>query len=100
MSGYVFTPRARQGLWRVVSAVEERFGRSVSAEVLARLEACFERIATHPGAGHVRHDITEAPGIAFWSVGPTLIAYRQDTDPVQILFVERGELDWAHLMLE
>jgi len=33
-------------------------------------------LAEHPDAGHLRDDLARARAIRFWSVGPTLIAYR------------------------
>ena len=68
--------------------------------VAANLERAFERLAAHPGMGHVREDLTSVADVLFWPVGPTLIAYRSDGAGVEVLLVERGELDWTTLLGE
>jgi plasmid stabilization system protein ParE len=55
-------------------------------------------LAESPGVGHVREDITQNESVLFWSVRPSLIAYRRAADVVEILFVERGERDWDRLL--
>jgi plasmid stabilization system protein ParE len=71
--GYRLTPRAQQGL---------------------------ERLAANPGIGHRREDLTLNKSVRFWSVGPTLIAYRSEHSPIEVLFIERGEVDWERLLIE
>jgi len=46
-----------------------------------------------------REDIAPLP-YSFWPVGPSLIAYRPDVQPVQIVRVVRGARDWRGLLLE
>jgi hypothetical protein len=36
--------------------------------------------------------------VLFWSVAPTLIAYRRRGDGVEVLFIERAERDWRRLL--
>ena len=100
MSGYRLTPRARTGLIRMTLHVEGQFGQDVAHRVIDALEQAFERLAEHPGIGHRREDLTADEHVLFWSVGPTLIAYREFVEGVEILFVERGELDWEHMLEE
>ena len=97
---YRLTPRARAGFHRVAAYVEENFGGVVAERVVGDLERAFERLAKNPGAGHARVDLTRDPRVLFWPVGPTLIAYRPDPEGVQVLFVERGEVDWERIMRE
>jgi plasmid stabilization system protein ParE len=98
---YKLTPKARGGLRRILAHVHDHFGARVAEEVLDRLVAAFELVAEHPLAGHRREDLTEDERIRFWSVGPTLIAYRLGSqDVVEILLVERGERDWERLLAE
>lgn len=98
MTGYRLTPEARIGLRNILEYVEDRFGVRVAEHVLDKLEAAFELLAESPGIGHVREDITTNEQVQFWSVGPTLIAFRLMDDLVEILFVERGERDWERLL--
>jgi plasmid stabilization system protein ParE len=95
---YRLTPRAADGLWRILVYVEERFGAAVTDRVLAEIESAFELLAQRPDVGHRREELTTDPRIRFWSVGPTLIAYRASGDDIEVLFVERGSMDWERLM--
>jgi len=95
VKGYQLTPRARDGVREALEYVEQRFGALVAERVLGQLVSAFESIAETPGIGHRREEITMDDQIRFWSVGPSLIAYRVRTGrPLEILFVERGERDW------
>lgn len=96
-ASYRLTPRAREGLRRLVFHVGENFGTAVGERVLTELEQAFDLLAGRPGVGHTREDITRDERVRFWPVGPTLIAYRSDPEGLEVLFVERGEVDWASL---
>jgi len=98
VSGYKLTPQARIGFRNILEYVEDRFGVRVAERILDKLEAAFELLAESPGIGHVREGITSNEKVRFWSVGPTLIAYRLMDGLVEILFVERGERDWERLL--
>ena len=94
MTRYRLTPRARQGLTEILDYVAREFGTDAAEAVLDRLVEAFDLIAHQPGVGHVREDITDDRTVRFWSVAPTLIAYRASADLVEVLIVERGERDW------
>lgn len=100
MRAYFLTPRARDGLLGIVAFVEERFGAPVADRVLGEIEAAFELLARHPDLGHRREDLTADERLRFWSVGPTLIAYRNVETHVEVLFVERGAVDWERVLDE
>ncbi len=101
MGGYRLTPKARDGLHDILGYVDSQFGGSVVDQVLDRLVGAFELLAGNPGAGHRREDLTQDDRIRFWSVGPTLIAYRAaSSGAIEILIVERGERDWERLLDE
>ena len=91
---YRLTPRAERGLSRIILYSEEHLGGTVADRVLDELVSAFELLAEYPGAGHRREDLTDLDDVLFWSVGPSLIAYRQRGDLIEILMIERGELDW------
>lgn len=97
-AAYRLTPRARDGLRRIVFYVEENFGLEAADRAVADLEQAFELLAAHPDVGHRREDLTRDERIRFWPVGPTLIAYRSTNEWIEILFVERGELDWEQML--
>lgn len=72
------TPKAAEGLWRIVQFVAERFDQDSAERVLDQLEEAFERLAEHPGIGHRRTNLTAEADVRFWSVGPTVIAFLKD----------------------
>lgn len=67
-------------------------------EDVHELESAFQRLAEHPGMGHRRGDLTDDEDVLFWTVGPTVIAYRSHGSGVLVLFLERGELDWERML--
>jgi len=98
---YRLTRKAREGLHDILEYVDGHFGAPVADQVLDRLAAAFELVARNPGAGHRREDLTQDDRIRFWSVGPTLIAYRAGPHgSIEILLVERGERDWERILEE
>jgi plasmid stabilization system protein ParE len=98
---YALTPRARDGLLGILRDVERDFDAFQALRVFDRIVAGFVLLAEHPGVGHVRSDLHRDPGVRFWSVPPSLIAYRVAPDGVlEILMVERAERDWPRLLGE
>jgi plasmid stabilization system protein ParE len=96
-SSYRLTPDARSGYLRVVLEVESHFGTAIALRVEAAIERAFEQLAGMPRSGHVRPDLTRDRTLRFWSVGPSLIAYRARQSGIEIVLVERAERDWGHL---
>ena len=92
------TPRAAEGLHRIVHSVAEQFGAAVAERVVDQLEHAFEQLAANPGIGHRRDDLTLEADVRFWSVGPTLIAFRVRQDRIEILCIELGQRDWVSLL--
>jgi plasmid stabilization system protein ParE len=95
---YRLTPKAAEGFRRIVHYVDEQFGTQVAERVVDELERAFEQLAANPAMGHCREDLTKEEDVRFWSVGPTLIAYRERPGCLEVLFAERGELDWENLL--
>ena len=99
-AAYRLTPKAREDLHRVAFYVEEHFGLVVADRVVSDLEKAFELLAANPDVGHCREDLTRDERVLFWSVGPTLIAYRSNPEWLEILFVERGDVNWERMLTE
>ncbi|MEZ6016078.1 MAG: type II toxin-antitoxin system RelE/ParE family toxin [Planctomycetota bacterium] len=95
---YALTFKAEEGLLRIALYLEEHFGPKVTDDALGRIEKALNDLAEMPGIGHAREDLTTDPTISFWSVPPSLIAYRHDRSPIEVLFIERGEMDWEHML--
>lgn len=98
MASYRLTRQARAGFLGILESVERDFGVLVAERVLDRIEAAFGLLAENPDIGHAREDLTADGLVQFWAVGPTLIAYRQGDDGLEVLMVERGERDWGSLL--
>lgn len=100
MTGYRLTPRARDGIARIAAYVERNFGVHVADRVLVDFTTAFDQLAANAGIGHRREDLTDDDRVRFWSVGPTLIAYRDASDWIEVLFVEPAARDWEQLIRE
>ena len=100
MTGYGLTPRARDGIARIAAYVERNFGVLVADRVLVDFTTAFESLSANAGLGHRREDLTDDHRVRFWSVGPTLIAYRDAGDGIEVLFVEPAARDWEQLIRE
>ena len=78
----------------IVMRAEKDFGPLVADEIIVSLQQAFDRLAEFPEIGHLREDLTSDVRVRFWSVAPTLIAYRREAAGIVILLVERAALDW------
>ena len=59
---------------------------------IGRLFDAFEALASTPGMGHKREDLTSHP-VLFWPVGEYLVIYSAEPFPVEIVAVVRGSRD-------
>lgn len=99
-AAYRLTPEARDGFQRIALQAEERFGPEVADKVVEAIRTAFEQLASNPAIGHRREDLTQDERIRFWPVGSTLLAYRTQPKWVEILFVDRGEMDWERMLIK
>ena len=93
---YVLTRTAEEDLEHTWDAVAERFGFDVADRVVDDMEHAFELLAAHPEIGRLREDLSPDP-YRFWPVGPSLVVYRADARPIQIIHIGRGR-EWARLL--
>jgi len=68
-----------------------------ASKVRKRIFAAMQRIADHPGIGHIREDITNKP-VRFWPTGRYWIIYDPTTRPVRIIRVLDSARDVAGLL--
>jgi plasmid stabilization system protein ParE len=99
-SDYRLTPAAQAGYLRVVIDAEAQFDAALALRVELGIERAFEQLARMPRSGHLRPDLTHDVTMRFWSVGPTLIAYRTWQDAIEVVLVARAERDWGHMLEE
>lgn len=93
---FQLTPLARQDVRDTVDYVAARFGIERAERVRAELTAAFRLLSEHPDIGRHRPELWDEP-YRFWPLGPSLIAYRGDVSPVQIVRVMRASRDWPAL---
>jgi plasmid stabilization system protein ParE len=68
-------------------------------KVVLALEDAFGLLASRPGIGHVRQDLTERP-VKFWSVYSYLVVYDPARDPLTIVAVLHGARNVAEILKE
>jgi plasmid stabilization system protein ParE len=59
---------------------------------IGKLFDAFQALATTPGMGHAREDLTPLP-VLFWPVGAYLILYRVWAESVEVVAVTQGARD-------
>lgn len=62
-----------------------------------RLIDAFRLLATNPGLGHVRRDLTLAP-VLFWPVEAYVLIYRVGRDGIEVVAVTQGGRDIPRLL--
>ena len=67
--------------------------------IIAEVRSTCVKLATNPGIGHSREDLTELP-VKFIGVFSYLIVYAPDTSPLLIIAVLHGARDVASWMRE
>jgi antitoxin ParD1/3/4/toxin ParE1/3/4 len=94
---YVLAPEAALDLveiWRYLA-------KQSSVEVADRVESAIRDkivfLATSPGAGHMRKNLTDE-AVKFFPVYSYLIVYRPETTPLQIISILHGRRDVEQLL--
>lgn len=70
-----------------------------AVKVVLALEDAFVLLASRPGIGHARADLTDRP-LKFWTVYSYLIVYDPASDPLTIVAVLHGARDVAQILKE
>jgi len=94
MSGYRFSPRAREDLWEIHDYVAKD-GLRIAARLIDRLEEACRFLARFPELGERRDDL--APSIRCFSVGNYALFYRQVDDGVEIVRMVSGARNFEAL---
>ena len=95
---YRLTERAEADVEAIADFIA---GDSVDAavKVVLALEDAFVLLASRPGIGHMREDLTDRP-LKFWSVYSYLVVYDPAGDPLTIVAVLHGARDDAQILKE
>jgi plasmid stabilization system protein ParE len=70
-----------------------------AVKVVLALEDAFVLLASRPGIGHAREDLTDRP-LKFWSVHSYLVVYDPGGDPLTIVAVLHGARNVAQILKE
>lgn len=81
MSRYVLTPEAQQDLKHIRDYLVREASPRVARRVVSALVVAFRSIASSPGQGHRREELTSRHELRFWSVFSYLIVYRTYETP-------------------
>jgi antitoxin ParD1/3/4 len=79
--------------------VKREVGREAADRVESVIRAKCVYLATFPGAGHWRRDLTSVD-VRFFSVYSYLIVYRPETKPLQVVSILHGSRDVAAILSE
>jgi antitoxin ParD1/3/4/toxin ParE1/3/4 len=97
MRRYILAPEAALDLveiWRYLK-------NNASVEIAERVERAIREkivfLASAPGAGHWRRDLTDE-SVRFFAVYSYLIVYRPDTKPLQVAAILHGSRDVERIL--
>lgn len=95
---YRLTERAEADVEAIADFIA---GDSVDAavKVVLALEDAFVLLASRPGIGHLRQDLTDRP-LKFWSVYSYLVVYEPDSNPLTVVAVLHGARNVAEILRE
>ncbi|NLR73486.1 type II toxin-antitoxin system RelE/ParE family toxin [Novosphingobium sp. ERN07] len=82
-SRYILSPEAARDIEQVRDYYLDEAGAQVARHVLAQITKALRFLATTPGAGHRRDDLTDE-AVRFWPVLSYLIAYDPAMRPIGI----------------
>jgi plasmid stabilization system protein ParE len=97
VKAFLLSPEAEEDVWNIWQYLAQEAGLTVASRVEATLFAKIELLASRPGLGHWRRDLTTEP-VRFYSVYSYLIVYRPEARPIQVLAVLHGARDIDRLL--
>ena len=97
MIPYVILPGCLRDIDELLAFAERQSGKSASEDLEKRLFAAIEQLATFPGIGHRRSDLTSRPYF-FYTADPYLIIHARGQDPMPILAVFHSSRDIKRLL--
>ena len=97
MTVYVLSSDAQEDLQQIQAYYEQEAGARVARQVLHEITRGIERIASNPGIGHRRTDLTDER-MRFWQVFAYLIVYDPEARPLGISRVLHGRRDLESML--
>ena len=97
MRRYILAPEAALDLVEIWRYLENK----ATVEIADRVERAIREkivfLASMPGAGHWRRDLTEE-SVRFFAVYSYLIVYRPETKPLQVVAILHGSRDVERIL--
>jgi toxin ParE1/3/4 len=94
---YVLAPEAALDLVQIWRYLKEQSSIEIADRVESVIRDKIVFLATNPGAGHWRKDLTDEV-VKFFPVYSYLIVYRPETTPLQIVSILHGRRDVEQLL--
>lgn len=98
MSRFRFSEKAAEDLEQIDDYLSAEAGDDVAEQVVTRILAACDLLATQPGMGHRREDLTE-DDVRFWPVYSYLIVYREGA-PLDVVRIWSARQDPRKLALK
>lgn len=96
MAAFQLTPAAEEHVGTVVEFIATD-NEDAAIRVRNALYSAFALLASQPGIGHSREDLTDRP-LKFWSVYSYLVVYDPVRAPLTIVAVLHGARDVAKIL--
>jgi toxin ParE1/3/4 len=97
VAGYVLSPEARDDIREIRDYLVSQGDRRLARYVLQEIIEALRLLASQPGIGHLRQDLTPLP-VKFWPVFSYLIVYDPAARPLAIVRVLHGRQNIAAIL--
>ena len=97
MNRYVLSPEAARDLVQIWRYLKRESGEETADRIESLIRSKILFLASFPGVGHWRHDLTTAR-VRFFAVYSYLIVYRTETRPLQVVAILHGNRDVERLL--
>jgi antitoxin ParD1/3/4/toxin ParE1/3/4 len=94
---YVLAPEAARDLASIWRFIKEESSVEMANRVESGIREKLVFLATNPGCGHWRKDLTSEP-VKFFTVYSYLIVHRPGTKPLQVAAILHGHMDLKRLL--
>ena len=96
MAAFRLAPAAEKHIGDIVEFIATD-NENAAVRVRDALYSAFDLLASRPGVGHLREDLTERP-LRFWCVYSYLIVYDPASRPLTIVAVLHGARDLEQIL--
>src|SRR5258708_21435929 len=94
---YALAPEAARDLVQIWRYIKKQSSVKIADRVESTIRDQAIFLATRPGAGHWRKDLTDE-SVKFFPVYSYLIVYRPDTQPLQVVSILHGRRDVEQIL--